>query len=152
MSIANAPTPRDDHTAVWTGSQMIVWGGFWIKSGHGLTNTGAIYDVASDKWKPMSTTNAPSRRSGHVAVWTGNRMIVWGGWSGGPDAGTLADGGIYDPITDSWEPLPIEGTPEHRVNANSVWTGNKMLVFGGNTDLRKHGLGVNTGGILSVLP
>ena len=26
-SISNAPTARADHTAVWTGSEMIVWGG-----------------------------------------------------------------------------------------------------------------------------
>jgi N-acetylneuraminic acid mutarotase len=27
MSTANAPTPRLSHTAVWSGSEMIVWGG-----------------------------------------------------------------------------------------------------------------------------
>jgi hypothetical protein len=27
-SLINAPTARLDHTAVWTGSEMIVWGGF----------------------------------------------------------------------------------------------------------------------------
>ena len=26
-STTNAPLPRDSHTAVWTGSEMIVWGG-----------------------------------------------------------------------------------------------------------------------------
>ena len=26
-STANAPGPRQDHTAVWTGTEMIVWGG-----------------------------------------------------------------------------------------------------------------------------
>ena len=26
-STTNAPDARDDHTAVWTGSEMIVWGG-----------------------------------------------------------------------------------------------------------------------------
>ena len=27
-STANAPSGRDGHTAVWTGSEMIVWGGY----------------------------------------------------------------------------------------------------------------------------
>ena len=27
ISTTNAPDAREDHTAVWTGSQMIVWGG-----------------------------------------------------------------------------------------------------------------------------
>src|SRR5258708_30690011 len=28
-TIANAPLPRDGHTAVWTGSEMIIWGGLF---------------------------------------------------------------------------------------------------------------------------
>ena len=27
-SMTNAPTARDYHTAVWTGREMIVWGGY----------------------------------------------------------------------------------------------------------------------------
>ena len=27
-SMTNAPTARIDHTAIWTGSEMIVWGGY----------------------------------------------------------------------------------------------------------------------------
>ena len=29
-SMTNAPSARADHTAVWTGSEMIVWGGVII--------------------------------------------------------------------------------------------------------------------------
>jgi hypothetical protein len=58
---------------VWTGSRMIVWGGY---NGYG---TGGIYDPATDSWAPVSTTGAPSGRVYHTAVWTGSRMIVWGG-------------------------------------------------------------------------
>ena len=43
----------------------------------------------------------PSARAYHTAVWTGSEMIVWGGWDGGYEA----DGGRYDPVTDSWTPL-----------------------------------------------
>ena len=32
-----------------------------------------------DTWTPTSTTNAPSGREYHTAVWTGSEMIVWGG-------------------------------------------------------------------------
>jgi N-acetylneuraminic acid mutarotase len=28
MATNNAPPPRENHTAVWTGSAMIVWGGY----------------------------------------------------------------------------------------------------------------------------
>ena len=32
-----------------------------------------------DTWTATSTTNAPSPREEHTAVWTGTEMIVWGG-------------------------------------------------------------------------
>lgn len=37
-----------------------------------------------DTWIATSTTNAPSARAGHTAVWTGSEMIVWGGGASGP--------------------------------------------------------------------
>src|SRR5207248_9394920 len=39
----NAPDGRDDHTAVWTGSEMIVWGGDTPNQ----LNTGGRYCVAA---------------------------------------------------------------------------------------------------------
>ena len=42
--IANAPTSRSVHTAVWTGSEMIVWGGF---DGTNYLNTGGRYCAQS---------------------------------------------------------------------------------------------------------
>ena len=61
---------------MWTGSEMIVWGGMPI---YGYLNNGGRYDPATDSWTPTSTTNAPDARYSHTAVWTGNEMIVWGG-------------------------------------------------------------------------
>jgi hypothetical protein len=40
---ANAPLARDAHMAIWTGSEMIVWGGW-------LTNTGGRYNPSTDSW------------------------------------------------------------------------------------------------------
>jgi galactose oxidase-like protein len=74
-STINAPTARFA-PAVWTGSEMIVWGGF---DGNSFLNTGGRYDPSTDSWTATSTTNAPSARGGHTAVWTGSEMIVWGG-------------------------------------------------------------------------
>ena len=95
-STFNAPDARINHTAVWTGSEMIVWGGI----GDGMyLNTGGRYNPATDNWAPTSRANAPEARVGHTAVWTGSEMIVWGGT---PGAGFLNTGGRYDPATDSW--------------------------------------------------
>ncbi len=41
-STANAPFAREDHTAVWTGSEMIVWGGY-NNAAQIFLNTGGIY-------------------------------------------------------------------------------------------------------------
>src|SRR4030095_10160894 len=72
----NVPSARRNHTAVWTGSEMIIWGG---DSDTGLFNTGGRYNPSTDTWTSTSTTNAPEPRYAHTAVWTGSEMIIWGG-------------------------------------------------------------------------
>src|SRR5207247_2827499 len=79
-STTNAPSGRDVHTAIWTGSEMIVWGG---GNGSGALNTGGRYNPTTDSSTATSPTNAPAARASHTAVWTGSEMIVWGGGSGG---------------------------------------------------------------------
>ena len=63
-------------TAVWTGTEMIIWGGVFDTTG---ASAGGRYNPATDSWTPTSTINAPSGREDHTAVWTGTEMIVWGG-------------------------------------------------------------------------
>src|SRR5947208_3109800 len=96
MSITNAPVARDSHTAVWTGSEMIVWGGY---DGSSDLNTGGRYSPTTDSWTATSTTNAPTGRELHKAVWAGSEMIVWGGRTGFPTT-YLNTGGRYNPSTD----------------------------------------------------
>ena len=72
----NAPSARAAHTAVWTGTEMIVWGGTDFGTNF---NTGGRYNPGTDSWTATSTANAPSGRYHHTAVWTGSEMIVWGG-------------------------------------------------------------------------
>src|SRR5206468_1310617 len=66
---------RQNHVAVWTGSEMIVWGG-WIG---GVTATGGRYNPSTDTWAFTSMLNTPPAREFGTAVWTGTEMIVWGG-------------------------------------------------------------------------
>ena len=77
-NLTGAPDARVSHTAVWTGSEMIVWGGYGC-DGNCLLNTGGRYNPSTDSWTATSTNNAPSGRVYHTAVWTGTEMIVWGG-------------------------------------------------------------------------
>jgi hypothetical protein len=78
----DAPTGRDSHTAVWSGSEMIVWGGDDGSPLRGQPATGGKYNPSTDSWIATSTTNAPTGRVGHTAVWTVSEMTVWGGYDG----------------------------------------------------------------------
>jgi hypothetical protein len=124
-SQTGAPAARHSHTAVWTGSAMLVWGGFGTS---GLAAAGGVYDPATDTWKPMSTANQPAPRQAHSALWTGSKMLVWGGKSGGSVLGT---GGLYDPATDTWTAVAAQGAPSARYDHAAVWTGSHMLVWAG---------------------
>src|SRR5215469_831603 len=95
----DAPSVRQAHTAVWTGSEMIIWGGYFFDGTSHWLNTGGRYTPSTDSWTAASTTNAPTGRWHHTAVWTGSEMVVWGGYDGNSDVNT---GGRYDPGTDGW--------------------------------------------------
>jgi N-acetylneuraminic acid mutarotase len=138
MSTLNAPENRGGHTAVWTGSRMIVWGGFAGYFGPYL-NTGGRYDPVADVWQPTSLVNAPAGRTQHSAVWTGSLMIVWGGANGG----TFNTGARYDPSTDVWSPTSTTGAPASRFMHSAVWTGSLMIVWGGRDVVAAE---FNTGG------
>jgi N-acetylneuraminic acid mutarotase len=134
--VANAPAGRASHTAVWTGNEMIVWGGF---DGGNYVNTGGRYNPGTNSWTATSTTNAPAERSGHIAVWTGKEMVVWGG---GGYTRDINRGGRYDPNTNSWTAINTYNTPEARASHTAVWTGSEMIIWGGRDDITY----LNTGG------
>ena len=100
---------------------MIVWGG------SGDLNTGGRYSPNTDSWTATNTTSAPVGRDQHTAVWTGNEMIVWGGFNFS-QGGQLNTGGRYDPITDSWTATALG--PSQRSFHPAVWTGNEIIVLG----------------------
>jgi N-acetylneuraminic acid mutarotase len=122
-TLTNAPAARADHTAVWTGSEMIVWGGVGAFN-QGL-NTGGRYNPNTNSWTATTVTNAPTFRWAHTAVWTGIEMIVWGG------PGNSNTGGRYNPGSDSWTATSITGAPAGRISHTAVWTGIEMIVWGG---------------------
>lgn len=119
------PVARIDHVAVWTGTEMIVWGGF---GGNNYLNSGGEYDPSLDVWTPTGMTNVPTSRDWPVAVWTGSRMVIWGGAPAGDFDST---GGQYDPVSDLWTPTTTTNAPQGRAYASAVWTGTEMMVWGG---------------------
>lgn len=132
---AGAPVARFGASAVWTGKEMIVWGGHEDIADRSLVRhrrDGGRFDPESGTWRPLPLNGAPAARSWHSAVWTGSEMLVWGG-SGEPDQ-EFCDGAAYDPAKNLWRPISTTGAPTGRVQHGAAWTGKEMLVFGGVTD------------------
>jgi N-acetylneuraminic acid mutarotase len=125
IASAGAPGPRTGETAVWTGTQMLVWGG---RGNGALFDDGAAFDPAANAWSPISTTNAPAARSGQAGVWTGAEMLIFGGQTA---LGTVADAAAYNPATNTWRPISGSGNSQARSQAAAVWSGTEFMAFGG---------------------
>ena len=126
----NVPQPRSSHTAIWTGSEMVVWGGIGQDVFSSMLNSGGRYDPATDSWTATNVADAPSPRDLHTAVWTGSEMIVWGGTG---DFINFNSGGRYNPGADSWIAM-TSIAPYPRYLHTAIWTGTYMIVWGGNRD------------------
>ncbi len=149
------------HTAVWTGTELLIWGGVVPSSSAGAlsfyqaSNRGIRYNPATGVWSPMSTVGAPQARYGHRAVWTGTEMIIWGGITAEdalPET-ILATGGRYNPTTNVWTSMApnvdISGSPPGVTDARcfhlAFWTGTDMIIWGGTGRTRpalRRGAGV----------
>ena len=107
-TLADLPARRAEHTAVWTGSEMIV-GGLNYNNPLG---TGDSYNPATDTWKTISLINAPSPRANHTAVWTGTDMVIWGDIMGIHQAAFfLTRAGRYNPVSDAWKTTSTTNAP-----------------------------------------
>ncbi len=132
ISDVNRPSARVGHTVIWTGSEMIVWGGFsCIACANGELGTGAKFNPATDTWSEITTINAPLARGNHSAIWTGSKMIIWGGQN---DTTLLNTGGIYDPAADSWTSTTLVNAPSPRRCHVGINATSEMIIFGGQTD------------------
>jgi len=78
VSTNNLPEERYSASFVWTGSEMVVWGGYHFDP---LQN-GARYNPTSNTWQAMTNVGAPTAREYHTAIWTGGEMLIWGGLNG----------------------------------------------------------------------
>jgi hypothetical protein len=126
---------------VWTGAEVVVWGGAGSFGFPTDLNTGGRYNPVTDTWQSTSLTGAPSPRMEPVEVWTGSEMIIWSG-RGGADANSGMDTGArYNPITDAWTPMTMENAPSGRSGCLVVWTGSELIAWGGHK-----GTPLNTGG------
>jgi hypothetical protein len=106
-------SPREAAVSVWTGSEVIVWGG---RVGDMALLDGAAYDPTTDTWRSI-TPNSWGHPGGHGA-WTGTEMVVL----------AKNGGAAYDSVADSWRELPLRSGSGSFVAP--VWTGSQLLGIG----------------------
>ena len=143
MSTAGVPHAITDTVAqrpvgVWTGSELLAWGGFQSAAG-GYEEGAAVsfasrYSAASDQWSDMQRDGEPTARDSAARLWIGDRLLVWGGVA---QAGATAwvnhdDGALYDPKSDRWTAMSRSAAPAGRCATDrAVWTGKQLIVWGG---------------------
>ena len=134
-AIPAAPlSARAGQAAVWTGKELLVWGGGGLGTMYPPSFAdGAAYDPATARWHRLPP--APlGARAGMAAVWTGTRAFFFGGgYTSGPRGSThlFGDGATYNPTTRTWRLLPPSPLSP-RSGATATWTGHDVIVFGGD--------------------
>jgi hypothetical protein len=123
------PEVRSGAATAWTGSQLLVWGGYeYVGSTEDPDAGGFVFDAASRRWEPLPPSPLAGR-SDPAFAWTGRELLIWGGWDGGfRDPPYFDDGAAFDPIAGTWRTLPP--APIGPRTAFSVWTGREMIVWG----------------------
>lgn len=130
ISTTNAPSSRTEmsFTSFNDGDpKVVIWGG---QINGTKLNTGYIYNLRTNSWSPMTTTNAPSARTGAKMVWTGNEIMVWGGKVNGIATDT---GAFYNVESDSWLGTSLQNSPEPRFGHSMVLdpVNKDVYIFGG---------------------
>lgn len=116
-------SPRSGAAGVWTGEEVLIWGG-----GPDAVGDGAAYNPEEDEWRTLPDSPLTPRIP-VGAVWTGREMIVWGSVS---RSARRVDGAAYDPALDRWRELPP--APFALNEAQAVWTRDEVIVFGALLD------------------
>ena len=127
----------DDGVAVWTGREVLVWGGWTVPDPVAAPNVGTLadgvaHDPARQTWRRLPRPPVQLRWASlnQWVLWTGRELLV-GGVEQGPGGGTRA--GAYDPATNRWRLLPrsprLTGGPDHLQARTAMWAGTRLLVW-----------------------
>ncbi len=130
------PEVRDNAALVWTGEELVYWGGW--PQGSDIEQAradGFAFDPATSSWRPLPAApiagggpNASRDEGGGAkTVWTGSEVVFWGvETANGETSATLA----LDPSSGEWRRL---GDSPHRPTCCGawVWTERELIVFGG---------------------
>lgn len=146
-----SPPPRNSHSAVVWGNQLIVFGGFFHDVTRGPVQCenpadGCVWynDVwslalsgpSANQWSLVAVTGAdmPAKRSGHSAVVFHDHMFIHGGQrqTSPTTHDTTNDVWAFDLKARQWSVInPVGDGPVPRKYHTAAMIGNHMFVFGG---------------------
>ena len=69
--------PTGASTLVWTGSDLVLWGGYLGSDLTTWTGAGFVLDPRTGTWRALEPSGDPRR--GHTALWTSHGLFVAGG-------------------------------------------------------------------------
>jgi len=69
--------PTGETVLVWTGSDLVLWGGYVGIDMTTSTGAGLVLDPRTGTWRALEPSSDPRR--GHTALWTSRGMFVTGG-------------------------------------------------------------------------
>ena len=115
---------------VWTGSQVVYWGGVVQAK---CNNLGGLYSLSTDTWSAINTTGAPL-----LAVdgggYTGKEVVLRGDSClphlSGDDLRGPVIGALYNPTTDTWRNMSTVNAPT-TITGIDVVIGEKVVCWGG---------------------
>lgn len=145
---ASGLPPSRSRAMYFTGEDLILFGGNTVDTQLAGTEGGAVYNLATQRWLPMSNVGAPFGRYAAATVWTGAEFVVWGGVTSVPNSAgaytTLGNGALYDPKTDTWTAISSQNAPAPRNRAITLWSGRQLIIWGG---LSENGVELQDGAI-----
>ncbi len=131
-AIAPMPTtlPGYDPTAVWTGTEVLVWSSAPATPDTNGREVVLAYNPSTNTWRTLPSSGLTPRQ-GAVTIWTGHQLVVWGGLNF-DFTYAYPDGARLDPLTGTWQRLPAAPVPA-RGFAGAAWSGRDVLLWGGQT-------------------
>ena len=126
--------PRALHSAVWTGEEMLVFGGVTVGPNDSIATQptdAAAYNPATRTWRKIA--DLPEQARGpFFAVWTGHEVVAITSHLNQPPRDDRPFGAVYRPADDTWDLIdaPGPGYLYPGSGALVVWTGQKVLITG----------------------
>lgn len=113
------PAPIPAHygaSLVWTGTELIVWGGLTDEPCCRNSLDGAAFDPTAGTWRQIA--HPPDRVRPGLQLWTGTEVLVFGG--GTADTASAA----YDPAADTWRLITNPPVP----GSVALWIGDEAVL------------------------